>query len=404
MALRLTMLLCLVGLLPAPSRGDEPAPPAKSRPWIGKLAGGPYFSAEGLKKILESHKLGGPDGVLVKADLHGADLHGADLRRANLSGSLLDGADLEEAELAGATLAGASLMNANLKKSVLNGANLSGAALQWAELQDAKLYGADLSGADLSQANFNRANLAVANLRGAILSGTHMNGAYLLGANLSETQLSGTDLSSADLAGADFRAAKMDGAILAAAIVFDLNLAGASFDVDTSSPLPDAGQLATAKGLASLTYDKAPTALIELREAFAKAGLSGPASEVNFAILHQRRLRAEGVEKIGLLAIELPCAFGLRPARPLKLLLCGIILFTIPYFVALGRSSGAGVWITWPEDRAVKNEAVEKNARLEPHGLRRLGWAVYFSILSAFNVGWEDINIGTWIARIQPRE
>jgi hypothetical protein len=29
---------------------------------------------------------------------------------------------------------------------------------------------------------------------------------------------------------------------------------------------------------------------------------------------------------------------------------------------------------------------------------------LYFSMLSAFHIGWRDLNVGTWIARVQPRE
>jgi hypothetical protein len=29
---------------------------------------------------------------------------------------------------------------------------------------------------------------------------------------------------------------------------------------------------------------------------------------------------------------------------------------------------------------------------------------LYFSILSAFSIGWRELNVGTWIARVQPRE
>jgi len=29
---------------------------------------------------------------------------------------------------------------------------------------------------------------------------------------------------------------------------------------------------------------------------------------------------------------------------------------------------------------------------------------VYFSILSAFHIGWRDLNVGTWMTRLQPRE
>jgi hypothetical protein len=29
---------------------------------------------------------------------------------------------------------------------------------------------------------------------------------------------------------------------------------------------------------------------------------------------------------------------------------------------------------------------------------------LYFSLLSAFSLGWWELNVGTWIARVQPRE
>ena len=29
---------------------------------------------------------------------------------------------------------------------------------------------------------------------------------------------------------------------------------------------------------------------------------------------------------------------------------------------------------------------------------------LYFSLLSAFSLGWRELNAGTWIARVQPRE
>jgi hypothetical protein len=29
---------------------------------------------------------------------------------------------------------------------------------------------------------------------------------------------------------------------------------------------------------------------------------------------------------------------------------------------------------------------------------------LYFSLLSAFNIGWREVNVGAWMARLQPRE
>ena len=30
--------------------------------------------------------------------------------------------------------------------------------------------------------------------------------------------------------------------------------------------------------------------------------------------------------------------------------------------------------------------------------------SLYFSLLSAFHLGWRELNVGAWIARVQPRE
>jgi len=37
-------------------------------------------------------------------------------------------------------------------------------------------------------------------------------------------------------------------------------------------------------------------------------------------------------------------------------------------------------------------------------GLGVLLIGLYFSLLSAFSPGWRELNVGTWIARVQPRE
>ena len=35
---------------------------------------------------------------------------------------------------------------------------------------------------------------------------------------------------------------------------------------------------------------------------------------------------------------------------------------------------------------------------------RALRLALYFSLLSAFHLGWRELNVGTWISRLQKRE
>ncbi len=41
---------------------------------------------------------------------------------------------------------------------------------------------------------------------------------------------------------------------------------------------------------------------------------------------------------------------------------------------------------------------------MKVRGKAALGLAIYFSVISAFHVGWRDLNVGTLITRMQPRE
>ena len=42
--------------------------------------------------------------------------------------------------------------------------------------------------------------------------------------------------------------------------------------------------------------------------------------------------------------------------------------------------------------------------RVTVRGVKALSIGFYFSILSAFHIGWRELNVGNWIARIQSRE
>jgi hypothetical protein len=43
-------------------------------------------------------------------------------------------------------------------------------------------------------------------------------------------------------------------------------------------------------------------------------------------------------------------------------------------------------------------------ARAVGGGLKRLLHALQFSVLSAFHLGWRELNVGSWLARVQTRE
>ena len=69
-----------------------------------------------------------------------------------------------------------------------------------------------------------------------------------------------------------------------------------------------------------------------------------------------------------------------------------------------------------PQDRLTSRQGKEKVVRITASSsedlagalvrreLRLFRTSLYFSLLSAFPLGWRELNVGTWIARVQPRE
>lgn len=346
----LALMLLTFGL----ARAQESKETGTKKPWTGKLRDGRVITEDDLYKILEARsrwwESKGKEGQLT------------DLKLANL----------KEAYLVGGKLRGANLYYANLSGAILFRAHLSGA----------NLFGTDLS----------RANLREADLREA---------------NLCNTDLKGAKLSPADLSKTCFE--------------------------PKPGTLPDISEFVLVKGLSALTYRNSSHGLVELREAFKKAGLREQERQVTYAYNHTRRLKSweQGgvtgkIESLfNLVCFEWTCQYGMNPGRPLKILGLGLFLFSLPYLLALrSRDRETGVWLVLPQDRIIGEGSKVRpfkltgstpfrplplgrwprlKARLR-RGLRRVRLAFYFSLLSAFNLGWRELNVGNWISRVQKLE
>jgi hypothetical protein len=115
--------------------------------------------------------------------------------------------------------------------------------------------------------------------------------------------------------------------------------------------------------------------------------------------------------------------FGLAamPSATAKIALGFSLIYILALFTARGR---AGIWVTWPTDRVYQEEGAKETVRITNTFFfpRVQAWAsghwwgvllqgvsvpligLYFSLLSAFSLGWRELNVGTWITRMQPRE
>jgi hypothetical protein len=363
----------------------------------GKFADGSKPGDEELLKIIEEHKKWelsqrkeGRRANLCRADLRAAKLHGvwligADFRGANFEGAMHRFGIREP----GADLTGANLGKSDLRKADLSVATLHRTGFGFADLREAELWNADLTGAQLYSADLRGAVFRAANLRDA-------------------------DLSDADLRGADLAFAELHGAV---------------FEPKPGA-LPDIQSLAYASSLAYMTFRQTPTALVELREQFKKNGLKRQEREITFAISSaERRLAwqrggwARVASLLNFVLFELTCQYGMSPGRPLAVLALLVPLFSIPYAAAIRwRWQRGAIWILWLPDRIDKDQGEQNPVRLTEEfalpgswlarranarivrWLRILRFSVYFSILSIFHVGWREVNVGHWIARLQSRE
>ena len=92
-----------------------------------------------------------------------------------------------------------------------------------------------------------------------------------------------------------------------------------------------------------------------------------------------------------------------------------VFLMTPIYMLVIVRGNNRdnnyhGIFRVWPQQRleftpegvtAAQEVRVE---RLQCSPQRAIAWAMYFSLVASCQIGWRDLNVGTWIARMQFKE
>lgn len=386
------VLICLMFVQVFPVTGQEKQ---DGRRWTGKYKDGTVITEEVLIRIVKEHK-------------RWIETHEKDGKQADLSGAVLFRANLSEAYLF---------------KANLSGANLSEADLIGANLSEANLFKADLTGADLINANLREANLF-----GADLSGADLSVADLREANLREANLSGANLIRANLYGAKLRETNLKDCILRDVEGFPL-----FYEPKAGCP-PYIPSIAKFSDLKKLTFEKSPHGLVDLREGFKKFGYRKQEREITYALKNTQRRKLWNDKESSILDkleslfyflfFELTCQYGMKPGRPLLILIGLIPFFSFFYLFALGtKRKKAGIWLVFPKGRVPKTTEERPfklsakfppralpNGKLRKTKLRMLRWfrviriALYFSMLSAFSIGWRELNVGNWITRLQRRE
>jgi hypothetical protein len=125
------------------------------------------------------------------------------------------------------------------------------------------------------------------------------------------------------------------------------------------------------------------------------------------------------------LLFEIPTDYGLYPGRALRsIIYFGLALIPVYFWpirfspqrsAPASRPSGS-IYRIWSNDRVEtvwdrehQSEEILLRSAAKVERLNGSWWfaaryALYFSLLSAFSIGWKEFNVGTWISRMQPRE
>ena len=125
-------------------------------------------------------------------------------------------------------------------------------------------------------------------------------------------------------------------------------------------------------------------------------------------------------------AFGITTAYGLHPARALVTIAVLWALLIPVYSWAVwrtpdrsaaysqpgvqpqqGAGEPSGIYRIWPAnhiefvDNVVRVVPSPRAERLQGQGWSAAGWGTYFSLLSAFHVGFREFNVGTWIVQLQ---
>jgi len=288
----------------------------------------------------------------------------------------------------------ANLCSANLSGMELKGVNLRNANLIKTNFKKATLYDSDLSYANLDNANMEEAGVADVKFIGANLAGANFKKAFAVRANFKKSHLLSASMQDAYVFWADFDEA--------------------FFDLSPNS-LPNTYAMQSAQNVHKIRYALSQGALLELRHAFLISGMREQERKITYAIKRTERRYLEPLErKISWLALDYTSQYGMAPLRPLRILIWFIFIFSVPYMFAIAGKGHGSIWVVWHPDPSRNNSIPDPSRRLDgtfhipspnvPSPLGVVLEALHFSLYSAFNIGWRDLSIGSWLSRLQTKE
>jgi hypothetical protein len=241
----------------------------------------------------------------------------------------------------------------------------------------------------------------------ATLDNTDFSGARLYQVHLSHVGLNNANLSHAHLEKVDLTQARLLKVHLQGAVLQGVKVDDAHFEPEHIAEI----MLIGTKGLSTIKFND-PTNLGKLRNWSKEFGLRGEQRALTSA-LRKFAIKSDRPFEYFLQTYIFGgwiTDYGADPLRSISTLFLFIPAFSVIYYGILLRDSlSSNIWKVWPVD-SINREAdrpIRATEDLGKHSLdyiKLIGTALYFSLLSAFHIGWRDLNVGSWITRLQFKE
>ena len=245
---------------------------------------------------------------------------------------------------------------------------------------------ADLSGKPFIDVCFSFSNLNYVEFTKARLTNVNFFNSHLENAFFNKDIIENCSFMGSDLKGAIFTKVKFKNVDFSCA-----NMAGVIFEPDS---VPNVQDIAFANNLDSLTYQSDPSALIKLKELLKASGFSEAQRKVTAAI--QRRKQNLNTSKIvkflNYILFDFTSSFGLKPWRPLVLLLALIYIFYRIYLFLFFINQLRIQIKHQYENRVGKTTTV--NDPIQP------GRLLFLSIITSFSIGFGNYNINEWAKKL----
>ena len=333
-------------------------------------------------------------------------------RWSNFNNSIFLKSNLEYANFSNSTMQDVTMKSIRLKHTNLSHSDLSRATIQLSNLEQAIFSHANLTDSDLrlnemKNANFSYANLKNADLTEAEAQLSTFEHASLQNVSFLNANLSAADFSHAALDSTDFMYANM------AQSIYRPNLVG----------LPLIASIATTQNFKTVQfYDDTlkGVPLTALKNAYQNLGMRSMERLVTSMVKTEQMrhsLASSGMDKISAMfsyvLFYLTSDFGLSPTRPLLILFILTLFMATPYrFALMNKHNNFKIRISWkqPNQRNLISMPLSQLARYRAYKSRfQYEWqqwqsALYFSLLSAFRIGWDDFNVANWIQQMQNKD